>query len=605
LTWFCERDYTNQDEEYKMAIKPSASEEDGRDVLDTVESEDIDLAALMQRYQGSLSVSMSGEDVASVSLNKVESADSDVKEDDVDYDDLDEDEYAARANDIMQRYKMQYALSDDTELSSADSSDDYDGVDEESKAEVDTAESFRECIEDRAEELVNKSRQMLESLVVDEEEEDEEDTEVVDLLENVEIGEEITESFEEDALEHVQSGAVTEEHLEEVESEPVKEDDLEHVESNAHEEEEKEHVEVAQEILVEAESGSAEEEETEHVEVSEEIPVEIESGSAEEEVTEDVEMDEEILVETESGSAEEEEEEVEDVEVDDEEIPLETETGSADLEEVEIGEEIQEDEVEASTVNIVEADAEASTCNSVVAEVEASASNSVTDVKASTSNSVAAEVEASSKDADESEDLEEMISKLEQENVALKKKKELKKRIYELAQENDQLKMSPQRNALANMAIKFDDAVANAVSKVSKIMVCAPDDEDIFDFEGGFPQMSGEHENGVCAVGSESDNFGQLDCKQVQVLSPVSLDENTNYFPAPPTAFQLKMQAYNQKYQGPVKPEPAVTVSDVLKEARLAAGVETDDSLANAVRRVEEAKQYIRNRSVLKAQENF
>uniref|UniRef100_A0A7S2LF52 Uncharacterized protein n=1 Tax=Skeletonema marinoi TaxID=267567 RepID=A0A7S2LF52_9STRA len=565
-----------------MAIKPSASEEDGRDVLDTVESEDIDLAALMQRYQGSLSVSMSGEDVASVSLNKVESADSDVKEDDVDYDDLDEDEYAARANDIMQRYKMQYALSDDTELSSADSSDDYDGVDEESKAEVDTAESFRECIEDRAEELVNKSRQMLESLVVDEEEEDEEDTEVVDLLENVEIGEEITESFQEDALEHVQSGAVTEEHLEEVESEPVKEDDLEHVESNAHEEEEKEHVEVAQEILVEAESGSAEEEETEHVEVSEEIPVEIESGSAEEE-----------------------EEEVEDVEVDDEEIPLETETGSADLEEVEIGEEIQEDEVEASTVNIVEADAEASTCNSVVAEVEASASNSVTDVKASTSNSVAAEVEASSKDADESEDLEEMISKLEQENEVLKKKKELKKRIYELAQENDQLKMSPQRNALANMAIKFDDAVANAVSKVSKIMVCAPDDEDIFDFEGGFPQMSGEHENGVCAVGSESDNFGQLDCKQVQVLSPVSLDENTNYFPAPPTAFQLKMQAYNQKYQGPVKPEPAVTVSDVLKEARLAAGVETDDSLANAVRRVEEAKQYIRNRSVLKAQENF
>ncbi|KAK1744960.1 hypothetical protein QTG54_004251 [Skeletonema marinoi] len=585
-----------------MAIKPSASEEDGRDVLDTVESEDIDLAALMQRYQGSLSVSMSGEDVASVSLNKVESADSDVKEDDVDYDDLDEDEYAARANDIMQRYKMQYALSDDTELSSADS---YDGVDEESKAEVDTAESFRECIEDRAEELVNKSRQMLESLVVDEEQEDEEDTEVVDLLENVEIGEEITESFEEDALEHVQSGTVTEEHLEEVESEPVKEDDLEHVESNTLEEEEKEHVEVAEEILVEAESGSAEEEETEHVEVSEEIPVEIESGSAEEEVTEDVEMDEEILVETESGSAEEEEEEVEDVEVDDEEIPLETETGSADLEEVEIGEEIQEDEVEASTINIVEVDVEASTCNSVAAEVEASASNSVTDVKASTSNSVAAEVEASSKDADESEDLEEMISKLEQENEVLKKKKELKKRIYELSQENDQLKMSPQRNALANMAIKFDDAVANAVSKVSKIMVCAPDDEDIFDFEGGFPQMSGEHENGVCAVGSESDNFGQLDCKQVQVLSPVSLDENTNYFPAPPTAFQLKMQAYNQKYQGPVKPEPAVTVSDVLKEARIAAGVETDDSLAIAVRRVEEAKQYIRNRSVLKAQENF
>jgi len=582
-----------------MAIKPSASEEDGRDVLDTVESEDIDLAALMQRYQGSLSVSMSGEDAASVSLNKVESADSDMKEDDVDYDDLDEDEYAARANDIMQRYKMQYALSDDTELSSADSSDDYDVVDEESKTEVDKAESFRECIEDRAEELVNKSRQMLESLVVDDEEEDEEEeeAELVDLLENVEIGEEITESIEEEAIEHVQSGTVTEEHLEEVESQPVQEDDLEHVESNALEEEEEEHVEVAKEIVVEAESRSAEEEETEHAEVSEETPVEIESGSAEEEETEAVEIDEEILVETESGSAEEEE--VEDVEVD------ETETGSVDLEEVEVGEEIQEDEVEASTINIVEADVEASTCNSVAAEVEASASNSVTDAKASASNSVAAEVEASSKDEDESEDLEEMITKLEQENEVLKKKKELKKRIYELSQENDQLKMSPQRNALANMAIKFDDAVANAVSKVSKIMVCAPDDEDIFDFEGGFPQMSGEHENGVCAVGSDSDNFGQLDCKQVQVLSPVSLDENTNYFPAPPTAFQLKMQAYNQKYQGPIKPEPAVTVSDVLKEARIAAGVETDDSLANAVRRVEEAKQYIRNRSVLKAQENF
>ena len=181
----------------------------------------------------------------------------------------------------------------------------------------------------------------------------------------------------------------------------------------------------------------------------------------------------------------------------------------------------------------------------------------------------------------------------------------MKKRIYQLEQENDQLKMSPQRNALANMAIKFDDAVANAVARVSKIMVCAPEDEDIF--EDGFPE---ESENRIFAVDPTSD-FGRLEYKQKQVLSPVShmTDENTTSFvvsaPAPPNSYQLKMQAYHQKYKDPIKPKPAVTVNDVLKEARLASGVGNNDSFEDAMRRVEEAKRYIKNRSVLQAKANF
>ena len=46
-----------------MALEPSISE-------DTVESEYIDLAALMKRYQGSLSVSISGEEYKSLSLKE-------------------------------------------------------------------------------------------------------------------------------------------------------------------------------------------------------------------------------------------------------------------------------------------------------------------------------------------------------------------------------------------------------------------------------------------------------------------------------------------------------------------------------------------------------
>jgi len=306
------------------------------------------------------------------------------------------------------------------------------------------------------------------------------------------------------------------------------------------------------------------------------------------------------------------------------------------MEDVEIDEGMQEQEaniveaeVEESTVTAVETEVVASTSQSV-AEVEAS-TNKIAEVVASTIKSVAevvslstsksvaeavalstsksvAEVEASSNDADESEELEEMITKLTQENEVLKKKKEMKKRIYQLEQENDQLKMSPQRNALANMAIKFDDAVANAVAKVSKIMVCAPDDEDIF--EDGFPEESVGDENRIFAVDPASE-FGRLEYKQNQVLSPVShmTDENITSFvvsdPAPPNSYQLKMQAYHRKYQDPIKPKPAVTVNDVLKEARLASGVGNSDGVEDAMRRVEEAKRYIKNRSVLKTKGNF
>ena len=83
----------------RMALEQSTSEDEGIKEVNTDESEDIDLAALMERYQGSLSVSVSGEECKSLSLKQGES----------------EDEYAARANEIMQRYKMQYVLSEDTE----------------------------------------------------------------------------------------------------------------------------------------------------------------------------------------------------------------------------------------------------------------------------------------------------------------------------------------------------------------------------------------------------------------------------------------------------------------------------------------------------------
>jgi hypothetical protein len=596
----------HSDEDYNMAIKLSATEEDAascieneeRDALDTAASDDdIDLAALMRRYKASLSVSMSGEEDASQPPQKVESADSDVKE--ADDDDLDEDEYVARANNIMQRYKLQYALSDDSEQTSAASDDDDVGGEEESQVDVDeVSDTFRGCIEDRAEELINKCRQGLASSDVKVEEEEEEEEEEFHVEIGVEMG---SQTFEEDAIELVVSETVKEEHQEEVKSESVEEDDLdlEQVESGATGEEDLDEVEPE---VVE------EEEEKEEDEIGEEIQEEVEEvdvGEESQEVVEEVELVEEIQEEVEEVEIVEDiQEEVEEVEIDED---IQEEVGEVeidediqeeeDLEEVEIGEEIQEEEV-----------------------VAASTSNVVTDVEASTSI-VVAEVEASTSNAtDECEDLEEMVTKLMQENDQLKKKKELQKRIYELSQENEQLKKSPKRNALADMACKFDDAVTTAVAKVSKIMVCAPSDEDIFDPEEGFTTMSevsGENQNGVCAVGSdESDDFGRFeyDHKQVQVLSPVSLmtDENTNYLqtapPAHPSTFQLKMQAYNQKYQlpqEPVKPKPSVTIEDALREARVASGVSADTSLDDAMRRVEEAKKYIKNRSVLKAQQNF
>lgn len=592
-----------------MAIESSASD-DGRE-LDTVESEDIDLAALMKRYQGSLSVSVSEEEGVPISLKQVDTAASDDKDtDDVDYDDLDEDEYAARANDIMKRYKMQFALSDDTEDNSSDEDDTADD-------DVDETEPARESVVDRADDLVNKSRQLLESSKADrekeEEEEDHVDNVVADLLADVEIGEEI--AFEETALEQVQSGTGVEEHFDEVESKTGEVDVLEQIEPKTEEEEGKEVIEIEEEIKLETKSGSAEEEELEAVEIDEEIQLESGTGSAEEEEMEDVEIDEEI-----------QEDEVEASTVDIVEAEVEESSGTAVEAEAEasssqsvaevVASSSQSDaEVEASTSKITEAVASAiksvaeavsSSTSKSVAEVALSTSKSVAEVASSTSNSVA-EAEASSNDAVESEELEEMITKLTQENEVLKKKKEMKKRIYQLEQENDQLKMSPQRNALANMAIKFDDAVANAVARVSKIMVCAPEDEDIF--EEGFPEESVGDENKIFAVDPASD-FGRLEYKQKQVLSPVShmTDENTTSFlvsaPAPPNSYQLKMQAYHQKYKDPIKPRPAVTVKDVLKEARLASGV-GDDEGEDAMRRVEEAKLYIKNRSVLKMKGNI
>lgn len=346
-----------------MALEQSTSEDEGAassiKEVNTDESEDIDLAALMERYQGSLSVSISDEECKSLFLKQGES----------------EDEFAARANEIMQRYKMQYALSEDTEQ-------------------------------------------------------------------------------------------------------------------------------------VEKEMGSN-----------------VNSELVENDV---LEQGEPSMLETESY-------------------------------EVEIGEEIQEEEVEASNASA----ADAPTRNS------------------------ATKVEASSNDADESKELEEMVTKLTLENEALKKKKVLKKRIYELSQENDKLKRCTQRNALANIAVKFDDAVNNAVAKVSK-MVCKPDDADIF--EGGFPEMSEGDENGDCVLDSEPAFGRRLEYKHVEVLSPIShMTENTNYFQS--------AQAPSDKYQ-PIKPKSSVSVSvnDVLEEARLASGVVTiDDWSDDASRRVEEAKRYIKN----------
>lgn len=471
------------------ALLATASEEDAasyteideqRDALDTVESEeDVDastLAALLQRYNQSMSVSMSmsGEEDA-----KLQNADSDVKEtddteEDEDDDDIDEDDYAARANDILQRYKTQYAMSEETEQTSAESDEDGEEKEEDEKhrdVDIDGVEegdaTFSDCIEERAEGLINKSRQMLDSseMKVQEEEGkedgddiDAESVEEVDLLANVEIGEEFgSQTFEE-----------------------------------------------------------------------------VDTASSQESVEE----------EEESEMAEE-------------------------------------------------------------------------DIKGSTSN--ATEV---------TEDLEEMMAQLMQENEELKKKKELQKRIDDLAKENQKLKEStneaPQRSALASVACKFDDAVTTAVTKVSKIMVCAPVDEDIFDAEGGLVTMSDEsspssghpqdEENGVCVVGSESEDGKNVSSTWV---TDGAMDENLNLQSAARSnAYHMKMQAYNEKYHphAPEKSKPPMSdpvslIDATLLEARIATGEATNattaDSLDEAMRRVEEAKQFIKNRSLLKTQANY
>ena len=429
------------DEEYIM------TEDDQRDELDTAESEDLDadtLAALLQRYKSSVTVSMSSsvdDDDTSQHLQKTESTDIDVNKaddggddtnDDVDDDDLDEDEYVARANDIINKYKTRYSLSDDSEQFSADPHEDEDGIDE-GKA----SESFRECVEKEIAEDLKKET----PLKIEEEESEEEGEETV----------------QDDVFEEVKS--------------------------------------------------------------------------------------------------------LEDVNIGDEEI--------------------------------------AANLSNIDAEVEESASEAT----------------------DGTEDLEEMITKLMQENNDLKKKKELErkkelqKRINDLAQENAKLKKSsdpvPQRSALANMACKFDDAVTSAMTKVSKIMVCAPAEDDICDPEDDLTTVSDEcspqYETGVCDVGSDS--FGQFEhgLKAFSSFSHVT-DENMHLQSAParPSTYQLKMQAYNEKYKAedsnqPVKTTPATTIDAALQEARIATGAATDDSLYEAMRRVEEAKQFIKNRSVLKA----
>jgi hypothetical protein len=513
----------------------TASEEDAasyteideqRDALDTVESEeDVDastLAALLQRYNQSMSVSMSmsGEEDA-----KLQNADSDVKEtddteEDEDDDDIDEDGYAARAKDIMQRYKTEYALSEDSEQTSADSDEDGEEKEEDEEqhrdVDIDGVEkgdaTFSECIEERAEELINKSRQMLDSSEMNVQEEegkedgdgiDAESVEEVDLLANVEIGEELgSQTFEEDAEVDTSSSESVEE--EEAESEMTEEDLVEDV--------------------------PAEDEDLEGVG----------SEPAEDEVLEDVE--------------------------------------SELLEDVEIGEE-------------------------AAADIECSASN-------------ATEV---------TEDLEEMMAQLMKENEELKKKKELQKRIDDLAKENKKLKEStnetPQRSALASVACKFDDAVTTAVTKVSKIMVCAPADEDIFDAEGGLVTMSDESfpssgdpqdENGVCVVGSESEDGKNVSSTWV---TDGAMDENLNLQSAARrNAYNMKMQAYNEKYhphapeesKPPMSDHPVSLIDATLLEARIATGEATNattaDSLDEAMRRVEEAKQFIKNRSLLKTQ---
>lgn len=514
------------------ALLATASEEDAssyteideqRDALDTVESEeDVDastLAALLQRYNQSMSVSMSmsGEEDA-----KLQNADNDVKEtdgteEDEDDDDIDEDGYAARANDIMQRYKTEYALSEDSEQTSADSDEDGEEKEEDEEqhrdVDIDGVEegdaTLSECIEERAEELINKSRQMLDSSEMKVQEDgddiDAESVEEVDLLANVEIGEEIgSQTFEEDA---------------EVDA---------------------------------ASSESVEEEEAE-------------SKMAEEDLVEDVPAEDEDLEG--KGSEPAEDEVLEDVD-------------SEVLEDVEIGEE-------------------------AAADIEGSASN-------------ATEV---------TEDLEEVMAQLMKENEELKKKKELQKRIDDLAKENEKLKEStneaPQRSALASVACKFDDAVTTAVTKVSKIMVCAPADEDIFDAEGGLVTMSDESfpssgvpqdENGVCVVGSESEDGKNVSSTWV---TDGAMDENLNLQRAARSnAYNMKMQAYNEKYHphapeesSPPMSDPVSLIDATLLEARIATGEATNattaDSLDEAMRRVEEAKQFIKNRSLLKTQANY
>jgi len=237
----------------------------------------------------------------------------------------------------------------------------------------------------------------------------------------------------------------------------------------------------------------------------------------------------------------------------------------------------------------------------------------------------AADIECSASNATEvTEDLEEMMAQLMKENEELKKKKELQKRIDDLAKENKKLKEStnetPQRSALASVACKFDDAVTTAVTKVSKIMVCAPADEDIFDAEGGLVTMSDESfpssgvpqdENGVCVVGSESEDGKNVSSTWV---TDGAMDENLNLQRAARSnAYNMKMQAYNEKYHphapeesSPPMSDPVSLIDATLLEARIATGEATNattaDSLDEAMRRVEEAKQFIKNRSLLKTQ---
>jgi regulator of protease activity HflC (stomatin/prohibitin superfamily) len=93
------------------------------------------------------------------------------------------------------------------------------------------------------------------------------------------------------------------------------------------------------------------------------------------------------------------------------------------------------------------------------------------------------------------------------------------------------------------------------------------------------------------------------------------MDENLNLQSAARrNAYNMKMQAYNEKYhphapeesKPPMSDHPVSLIDATLLEARIATGEATNattaDSLDEAMRRVEEAKQFIKNRSLLKTQ---